>query len=39
MRRVEALGIGRMLSWKEFLRNPASLIDLIRSIIKEKSFY
>lgn len=39
MRRVEALGIGRMLSWKEFSGNPASLISLIMSMINEKAFY
>lgn len=39
MRRVEALGIGRMLSWKDFSSNPASLIKLIRSVINDKSFY
>ncbi len=39
MRRVEALGIGRMLSWKEFSKNPASLLDIARSTLKEKSFY
>jgi UDP:flavonoid glycosyltransferase YjiC (YdhE family) len=39
MRRVEALGIGKMLSWKTFLRNPSSLLDIARSILKEKSFY
>ena len=39
MRRVEALGIGRMLSWKEFSNNPGSLLKLIKSIIKNKSFF
>jgi UDP:flavonoid glycosyltransferase YjiC (YdhE family) len=39
MRRVESLGIGKMLSWKDFLNNPASLLELIRSIMKERSFY
>lgn len=38
MRRVEALMVGRMLSWKDFSNNPASLIQLIESIIKTKSF-
>ena len=39
MRRVEALGIGRMLSWKDFSRDPSSLLDLVRSILKDRSFY
>lgn len=39
MRRVEALGIGRKLSWKDFSLKPSLLIEMIRSIIKEKSFY
>ena len=39
MRRVEALGVGKMLSWKDFENNPRSLIDLINNVINEKSFY
>ncbi|MDP3296873.1 MAG: glycosyltransferase [Thermodesulfovibrionia bacterium] len=39
MRRVEALGIGKKLSWKDFSFKPSLLIEMIRSIIKEKSFY
>jgi UDP:flavonoid glycosyltransferase YjiC (YdhE family) len=39
MRRVEALGVGKMLSWKEFYDNPKSLMDLIKFVAKEKSFY
>jgi UDP:flavonoid glycosyltransferase YjiC (YdhE family) len=39
MRRVKALGIGKMLSWKEFLRNPTLLIELINLVIKDKTFY
>jgi UDP:flavonoid glycosyltransferase YjiC (YdhE family) len=39
MRRVEALGVGKMLSWREFYDNPKTLIDLISFVTKEKSFY
>jgi MGT family glycosyltransferase len=39
MRRVEALGIGRMLQWKEFTKNPASLVQLIKAVISDESFY
>ena len=39
MRRIEALGVGKMLSWKDFNANPESLIDLIKFVVKEKSFY
>lgn len=39
MRRVEALGVGRTLSWHEFIDNPMSLIELIMSITMDKSFY
>jgi UDP:flavonoid glycosyltransferase YjiC (YdhE family) len=39
MRRVEALGVGRMLSWKEFSHNPYSLLQLISLVITEKAFY
>ena len=39
MRRVEAPGIRRTLSWEDFSKNPALLIALIESVIKEKSFY
>jgi len=39
MRRVEALGIGKMLSWRDFSNNPESLLELIRFVIKERSFY
>ena len=39
MRRVEALGVGKMLSWKDFNENPESLIELIKFVVKEKSFY
>lgn len=39
MRRVEALGVGKILSWKNFLKNPLLLLELIKSMIKEKSFY
>ncbi len=39
MRRVEALGIGRALTWKEFSSNPATLLELIRQVINDKSFH
>jgi UDP:flavonoid glycosyltransferase YjiC (YdhE family) len=39
MRRVEALGAGRTISWKEFIDNPMSLIKLIMSITMDNSFY
>ncbi|NTU42293.1 MAG: UDP glycosyltransferase, partial [Nitrospirales bacterium] len=38
MRRVEALAVGRTLSWKDFSRNPESLLALIDSVLREKSF-
>jgi UDP:flavonoid glycosyltransferase YjiC (YdhE family) len=39
MRRVEALGIGKTLSWKDFSKTPELLLQLARSIINESSFY
>lgn len=39
MRRVEALGIGRTLTWEEFIKRPEVLINMINSIIKNRSFY
>ncbi len=39
MRRIETLGIGKMLSWKDFSNNPPSLLALIRSVLRDKSFY
>jgi UDP:flavonoid glycosyltransferase YjiC (YdhE family) len=39
MRRVEALGVGRTLTWDEFIKKPEALIDLINSIIKNRTFY
>lgn len=39
MRRVEALGVGKTLLWKDFHDSPKTLIDLIKIVIKEKSFY
>lgn len=39
MRRVEALGIGRMISWKDFSNNPSKLLDLVRSVLRDRSFY
>jgi UDP:flavonoid glycosyltransferase YjiC (YdhE family) len=39
MRRVEAMGLGRSLSWKQFSKKPASLINLISLVMKDNSFY
>jgi UDP:flavonoid glycosyltransferase YjiC (YdhE family) len=39
MRRVEALGIGSALSWEDFSKNPHSLLDLIISVVSDRSFY
>lgn len=39
MRRVEALGIGKMLTWKAFLERPESLMKLMKLMLKEKSYY
>jgi UDP:flavonoid glycosyltransferase YjiC (YdhE family) len=39
MRRVEALEIGKMLSREIFLRNPASLLDMARSILAKNSYH
>jgi UDP:flavonoid glycosyltransferase YjiC (YdhE family) len=39
MRRVEALGVGRTMTWKEFTKKPELLTDLIDLIIKDRSFY
>lgn len=38
MRRVEALGIGCTLTWKEFISNPDSLLRLIRKIKGNRKF-
>ena len=37
MRRVEALGIGRSLSWEEFSKKPTALLDLIAEVLKDQS--
>ncbi len=37
MRRVESLGVGRMLPWKEFATNPQSLYKLIWRVIEDES--
>ena len=39
MRRAEALGIGVMLSWKDFSANPSKLLDVIRSVLRDRTFY
>jgi UDP:flavonoid glycosyltransferase YjiC (YdhE family) len=38
MRRVEALGCGKTLTWDAFASNPAVLIDLIKEVKGNKSF-
>lgn len=37
MRRVEALGLGRSLSWEEFSNKPSALLDLIAEVLKDQS--
>ncbi len=39
MRRVETLGVGRTMTWKEFIKKPELLTDLINLIVKNKSYY
>ena len=39
MRRVESLGVGKMLSWKDFLNRPEYLLELIDSIYSKKLFF
>lgn len=39
MRRVEALDVGRTLSWEKFAKKPELLTDLIDLIIKDRSYY
>jgi len=39
MRRVEALGVGEMISQKEFTDKPDILADTIRHILKTRSYY
>ena len=39
MRRVEALGVGCTLTWKEFINNPDSLLKAIRYAKGNRSFY
>ncbi|MEJ2183538.1 MAG: glycosyltransferase, partial [Nitrospirota bacterium] len=38
MRRVEALGVGKALGWKEFFRNPGKLLEPIRTVIEKPSY-
>jgi UDP:flavonoid glycosyltransferase YjiC (YdhE family) len=35
MRRVEALGVGKMLTWREFINSPASLLEMIRTTLHD----
>lgn len=39
MRRVEALGVGCTLTWKEFINNPDSLLKAIRYAKENRAFY
>lgn len=39
MRRVEALGIGRSLSWEDFSNKPSALLDLIAEVLRDQSYY
>jgi len=39
MRRVEILGLGKTLSWNDFSRNPGSLLNLIRTVLNDRSFF
>lgn len=39
MRRVEALGVGKTLSWKRFETDPKALIELIDNVMNERAFY
>ena len=38
MRRVEALGVGNSLTWKEFDSNPKILLDAINAVLTNHSF-
>lgn len=38
MRRVEALGVGKMITWKEFNNDPTILTEMIRRITKEPNY-
>ena len=38
MRRVEALGVGKSLAWKEFYSNPKTLLDAINVVLTDHSF-
>jgi UDP:flavonoid glycosyltransferase YjiC (YdhE family) len=38
MRRVEALGLGRTVSWTEFEKNPSVLLDVVRDVLGDPSF-
>lgn len=38
MRRVEALGVGRTLSWKSFSRDPGSLLAAVSSVVGDPAF-
>jgi UDP:flavonoid glycosyltransferase YjiC (YdhE family) len=38
MRRVEALGVGRLITWKEFNYNPKVLLKAINGVLSDPSF-
>ena len=38
MRQVEALGVGKSVSWKEFYSNPKILLDAINAVLTNPSF-
>jgi len=38
MRRVEALGVGKSLTWKEFYSNPTVLLDAVHAVLSNRSF-
>ena len=38
MRRVEALGVGKSLTWKEFYNNPKILLDAINAVLTNPCF-
>ncbi len=39
MRRVEALGVGKMLTWKKFSDSPDTLLNLVRAMLAEETYY
>lgn len=39
MRRVEALGVGFTLTWKEFINNPGALLDAVRLVKGNRKYF